>query len=142
MGWGGGGEGCNRAREIVHSGGIDASCSPLFLMLPLKRRKLHLHLKHEQRSAAADESESLRLKQAATLKAEKGSATRGRRLHDSARQRGRTSTSVDEDADRCDIREVGGRVGAAAGGQRETHKEHQGRRRPLCVSSSASLCRP
>lgn len=40
-------------------------------MLPLKRRKLHLHLTLEQRLAAADESESLRLKQAATLKAKK-----------------------------------------------------------------------
>lgn len=50
---------------------------------------------------------------------------------DSANQRG-TSTSVDEDGNRCDIREVGGSKGRHTKSARVT----------LCVSSSASLCRP
>lgn len=96
-------------------------------MLPLKRRKLHLHLKHDQRLAAADESESLRLKQAAMLKAKKDQRRGGD---------GCTTARDNEEEHRLQSKRIptdviSGRWAGGGGGQRETHKEHQGRRRPF-----------
>lgn len=99
-----------------------------FFMLPLKRWKPHLHLTLEVRKVAVDSSHwgwnQRRCYQLNRIN-NKGSNA------DSASKRG-TSTSVDEDGNSCDIREVGGSKGRHIKSVRVT----------LCVSSSASLCRP
>lgn len=99
-----------------------------FFMLPLKRRILRLRFMLELRKAAVDLSCWGWNKRCCY----KLNRINNERSNGSSSSQLGTPTSVDEDANCCDIREAGGSKGRDTKSVRVTP----------CVSSSASLCRP